>query len=178
MTLFSLNVTCSDVFIVGTILGLNLLQEYWGYKIAQKTVWISFFVVIFYLMMSQFQLLYIPNFFDKTSKMFFGILNFAPRIVLASVFVSLFVQKIDCLFYALLKKVFESKFLVARNICSIFGTQLLDTILFSFFALYGIVESVFQIIAVSFVIKMIVILVATPFVSVSKKLVLKGEQDE
>lgn len=178
MTLFGLNVTCSDVFIIGTVLGLNLLQEYWSYNIAQKAVWISFFVVIFYLAMSQFHLFYFPNSFDKTSEMFLGILKFAPRIVLSSVFVSLFVQKIDCLFYAFLKKVFENKFLVVRNFCSIFCTQLLDTILFSFLALYGIVESVFQIIVVSFAIKVIVILVATPFVSVSKRLVLKGEEDE
>jgi queuosine precursor transporter len=172
MTLFGLNVTCSDVFIVGTILGLNLLQEYWDYSVAQKTVWVSFFVTIFYLIMSQFQLFYVPNFSDKTAEMFSGILKFAPRIILSSVFVSLFVQKIDCLFYAFLKKIFENKFLVARNIFSIFCTQLLDTILFSFLALYGIVESVFQIIFVSFTIKLIVILVATPFVSFSKRFVL------
>ena len=33
MTFLGFNVTCADVFAVGTILTLNLLQEYYGEKI-------------------------------------------------------------------------------------------------------------------------------------------------
>lgn len=177
MTLFGLNVTCGDVFIVGTFLGLNLLQEYWGEKIAQKTVWISFFVVIFYLVMSQIQIFYIPNSFDKTSEMFSGILKFAPRITLVSIFVILLMQKLSCALYAFLNKVSGGRYFVVRNILSIICIQFLDTILFAFFALYGVVGSVFQVILVSFTIKVIVIFVATPFVSFSKKFI-GGATDE
>lgn len=171
ITLFDLNVTTSDVFIVGGVLGLNLLQEYFGKQIVKKTIWISFFIMLFYVAMTQFQLLYVPNSFDKTHQMFAGILQFMPRITIASLIVYLIVQRVDCWLYGLLKGRFENKFLVGRNIFSIITTQFLDTVLFSFLGLYGIVGSVLNIIVMSFLIKVCVILIATPFVGLSRKIV-------
>ena len=114
-----------------------------------------------------------PNSFDTTHQLFSGILQFVPRITLASIFVSLLVQRVDCRLYGFLKKRFAGKYLVTRNIFSIFCTQLLDTVLFSFAGLYGIVGSIFSVMTLSFVIKIVVIFVATPFVVLSKKIVQK-----
>ena len=170
MNLFGMSVTCSDVFIVGSFLGLNLLQEYFGKEEAKKAIWISFFVIIFYLVMSQFQIFYIPNSYDLTHNSFLSILNFMPRITVASIVAYFFVQRVDLLLYAFLKKLFMGRHLVLRNITSIFCTQLLDTVLFSFLGLYGIVGSVLNIILVSFAIKVIVIFIAVPFSGFSKKI--------
>ena len=107
ITLFGLNVTSSDVFAVGGVLGLNLLQEYYGKQIVKKTIWISFFIMLFYLAMSQFQILYTPNSFDQTHLMFVGILRFMPRIIIASLIVYLIVQ--------ILLNVFLFHFLLRRK---------------------------------------------------------------
>ncbi len=174
MSLFGLDATCSDVFIIGSVLGLNLLQEYFGPKIAKKTVWINFLLLFFYVAMSQFHLLYSPNSYDNAHNLFKGILQFAPRITIASILVHLIVQRIDCSLYAFLKKIFNEKHLVARNIFSIFCTQFLDTVLFTFLGLYGIVGSVLSVIAISFMVKVMVILVATPFVAFCKKIMKRN----
>lgn len=171
INLFGLNVTCSDVYVVGSVLGLNLLQEYYGKDIVKKTIWINFFILIFYLIMTQFQIFYLPSNFDYTHVHFVQILKFIPRITLASIIVFFIVQQLDRIFYSFLKYFFAGKYLALRNFISIFCTQIIDTVLFSFLGLYGIVESVWQIILVSSVIKILIILLATPFVSLSKKLV-------
>ena len=170
MQLFGFNVTCADVFIVGTILGFNLLQEYWGKRLANKAIWISFFCAIFYLVMTKFHLFYIPNSFDKTHEMFFGILQFIPRITIVSLLVFIFVQRLRLRLYDFLRKRFNEKHFFIRNVVVTGGTQLLDTVLFSFFALYGIVESVTSVIIVSFSVKLITTFLATPFLSLSKQL--------
>lgn len=43
ITLFGFNGTASDAFMIGSIFGLHLLQEYYGTKEAQNSVKISFF---------------------------------------------------------------------------------------------------------------------------------------
>jgi len=42
VVLFGFHVTCSDVFAIGSILSLNLLQEYFGPKEAKKTTITAF----------------------------------------------------------------------------------------------------------------------------------------
>ncbi|MFC1894692.1 queuosine precursor transporter [Candidatus Dependentiae bacterium] len=171
MTLFGMAVTCSDVFIIGSVLCLNLLQEYFGQEIVKKTIRINFFVIFFYLIMSQLHIFYTPNSFDFTHNSFLSILNFMPRITIASIFTYFLVQMSDCWLYGLLKLHFAGRYLVGRNIFSICCTQLLDTLLFSFLGLYGIVGSILNVILVSFTIKIIIIFLTTPFVSFAKKVV-------
>ena len=76
--------------------------------------------------------------------------------------------------YGFLKERFGNKYFVARNYASLAFTQLVDTILFTFLGLYGINESfsdirtLFDIILVSFIIKLLVIAIAVPFVTFVK----------
>src|SRR3972149_3921393 len=64
MTFFGLTITCTDVFAIGTILGLNLLQEYFGKESASKAAWICFFLLVFFALMSQIHLFYKPSYTD------------------------------------------------------------------------------------------------------------------
>ncbi len=168
--LFGLNATASDAYTIGAVLGLNLLQEYYGKSITKKAVWISFFILIFYAIMSQIQLLFIPSQFDVNQSHFYAILYAMPRITVASFSVYLFVQHLDRIIYGYLKKLFNHRFLVGRNYVSIGICQLADTILFSFFGLYGIVQNIWSIILVSYAIKMAALFLTTPFLMAAKKL--------
>lgn len=169
ITLFGLNVTCSDAYAVGSILSLNLLQEYYGAAITKKAIFINFFIILIYLFSSQIHLLYIPNQFDAMHTHFFAILDLMPRITAASVLVYLIVQSLDATFFCFLKKIFQGKFPVIRSILSTSISQLLDTVLFSFLALYGTVNSVFNIIIVSFAVKIFIIFIFTPFIGIAKR---------
>ena len=55
---FHFNITCSDAFAIGSVLGLNLLQEYYDKQSAKKALWAAFFAMFFFSIMSQMHLLY------------------------------------------------------------------------------------------------------------------------
>ncbi len=176
-TLFGLNATCSDAFTIGATIGLNLLQEYFGKAIARKTIWINFFLLVFYAVMSQLHLWYVPSSFDTTQSEFTALLGFMPRIVIASFTVYLIAQTADYYLYGWLKRVWTSRLLVIRNYASISISQFLDTVLFSFLGLYGIIENIGEVILISYAIKLVAIFVATPFVTGSRQIVEYFQQE-
>lgn len=165
ITLFGLNATASDAYIVGSVLTLNLVQEYYGKDQARKAIWVSFVLLVFYTIVSQIHLAYLASPSDFTHTAYEIILSFMPRITIASMLTYVAVQYFDTYFYAILKRIFHSKYLSLRNMLSIFVSQLLDTILFSILGLYGIVENIFQIMLVSFGIKMIAMFALIPLIT-------------
>jgi queuosine precursor transporter len=170
VNLFGFTATCSDVFAIGSILGLNLLQEYFGKKSAQKTTWISFYFMLFFALMSQIHLLYIPSSFDSTQAAFSTILSSSPRLFIASLLTFFLVQQVDIRLFSFLKKRMESSLLL-RNLLSLFVSQLLDTVLFSLLGLYGLVDSLADIILISFLLKVLILVLLTPITLLSKKIV-------
>ena len=174
-TLFGFNATCADAFTIGATLGLNLLQEYYGRSITRKTIRINFFLLILYALVSQIHLAYIPSTTDHTHQAFTAILDCMPRIVVASFTVYLIAQLVDYYVYGFLKRIFVQRYLIIRNYGSMLISQLVDTILFSFLGLYGIVDHIGEIIAISYFIKVIAIAIASPFVAFSRKIVKAGK---
>lgn len=169
ITLLGLNATASDVYIVGSVLSLNMIQEYHGKELARKAIWISFVLLVFYTIVSQIHIAYIPSTFDFSQSWYQSLLAFMPRITTASIVVYLIVQYFDTFFYGLLKRVWPYGHLVARNMISITVSQALDTILFSMLGLYGIIDNIGQIMLVSFTIKMITMILLMPAVASFKK---------
>lgn len=165
ITLLGLNATAADIYIVGSVLTLNLIQEYYGKPPARKAIWISFILLVFYTLVSQIQLAYIPSSSDFAHAAYNTILSFMPRITIASMVTYLIVQYFDTYFYGLMRALMHGNYLIARNMASIFASQLLDTILFSFLGLYGIVDNITQIMLVSFTIKIVAMLILVPTIT-------------
>src|ERR1700722_12989500 len=51
VSLFGLSATGSDAFTIGAVLGLNMLQEYYGKLAARTAIAINFFLLVFYAVM-------------------------------------------------------------------------------------------------------------------------------
>lgn len=164
--LFGFAVTATDVFAIGAILSLNLLQEYYGKESAKQAIRLSFVSLLFFFAMSQIHLLYLPTPADGTQGAFLTLFSSTPRIIFASIATFYLVQQFDLRFFSLLKGS-----LPLRVALSLLVSQLIDTVAFSFFGLYGLVESVFDIILVSFLMKTILIAISSPFVAFSKRFV-------
>lgn len=168
ITLLGLDVTASDAFAIGSLLGLNFLQEYFSKKDATKATWICFFFMAFFALVSQLHLFYQPSSYDTTQSAFVVILSPSPRILIASMTVFFIVQQIDIRFFALLKKLLPQASFALRTAMTLIFSQFLDTVLFSFAGLYGIVASVINIILISFMVKLVVIFFFTSFVKWAK----------
>ncbi|MGA9530317.1 MAG: queuosine precursor transporter [Candidatus Babeliales bacterium] len=170
ISLLHYNATCADPFTIGSVLSLNLLQEYYGRHKARHAIWISFFMLIFYACSCLIVLAYLPHAFDTAHPHFFTLLNHMPRITLASLFAYITVQHTESFLYALLNHLFRGRYLVLRNCISISVCQLIDTILFSFLGLYGIVHSLHEIITTSYFIKIGALLLSIPFIAFSRRI--------
>ena len=162
--LFSLTVTSSDVFTIGSVFGLNLLTEYFSKELAKKTIKISFFILFFYLVMSNFHLFYVPAKSDFTQNAFKIIFSSSFRIVSASMFCFFISQHLEVFIYSFLKR----KNMKFRMGISPMISQLVDTVLFSFLALFGIVFRIFDVILFSYLIKVVVISCSYPLIVLSK----------
>lgn len=161
------HVTCSDAFAIGSFLGINLLQEYFGKESSQKAIKICFFFLLFFALMSQIHLLYFPTDKDVTHSSYTAILSNSPRLLLTSLCAFFLMQKLDLHLFQFLKK--TSLPLTLRSHISLIICQFIDTAFFSIFGLYGLVESLSDIIIVSFFIKLIIIFSLTPVTLFSRK---------
>ncbi len=170
ITLCGLHVTAADSFTIGSILCIHLLQEYFGKEIAKKAIWICFLGLIFYTGISQIHLWYTPSIVDTQQLHFYALLRFAPRITLASLIVYFSVLQLDRYLYEKLKQNYGKIPTAWRNFSVLAVSQLIDTILFSFLGLYGIVNNITQIILFSYIVKMSATLITTPFMILSKQI--------
>lgn len=168
ISLFGLTVTASDVYVVGAILALNLIQEYFGKAAAKKAVILSFFSLTLFLVMSQFQLYYLPSPADYAAAAYTQILKVMPRLLVFSVMVFLVAQKVDLEIYSFLKKRFSQSFLLRLGGAALVS-QTIDTILFSVLALYGVVANIVHVIAVSLVIKYLLVFTSASLIVFLKK---------
>lgn len=157
ITLFGFEVTASDAFAIGSLLGLNFLQEYFSKEDAQKASWICFFFMIFFTLVSQVHLFYLPSEHDATHSSFETILIQSPRLLAASMASFFIVQQIDIRFFSFLKKHLPTSSFALRSAIALVLSQFLDTLLFSFAGLYGLVASILDIIILSLAVKLIVI---------------------
>lgn len=172
ITLFGLSATGSDAFTIGAVLGLNMLQEYYGKSAARTAIVINFFLLVLYAIVSIIQLAYIPSSFDTMHEHFIHVCGPMPRIVIASFTVYLITQYLDYLLYGFLKKYCHNRLLLLRNYASLICTQLIDTILFTLLGLYGLVENIWHIMIISYAVKVLAIIIATPCVQLSKRIAL------
>lgn len=175
IVLFGLVATASDSLSIGISLTFNLLQEFHGQKIAQKTIFISFLYAVFYLIVSYLHISYNSHNF-VISNAFELLLTPMPRIIIASLAVYAITQFLENKLYGYLSERFKHRHFLIRNYSSVSITQLLDTILFSFLGLYGTipfdsVTKIIQIIIVSYSIKLLTILIGAPFIAITKKFI-------
>lgn len=153
ISLFGWNVTCSDAFAIGGIFGLNMLAQSYGKDVAKKTIWISFFGMLFYVAVSQIHLLFVPSPHDTSQGHFSYLLKAAPRLLTASLVTFFIVQQLDMRLYQLLSK-FSWQI---RSLFCLLISQAIDTVLFSLLGLYGIIDDFTSMMIVSYLIKVVVI---------------------
>ncbi len=166
--LFGLHVTCADVFAVGLVFALNLLQEFYGKAASGKAVKVYFLASIWFLLARTAHILYEPSIFDFTHNHFAKILESSPRLILASLATSILALGLDRYFYEKIRNNLPEQFSWLSNIISIATSQLFDTVLFTYLALYGTVQSPASIILVSFAVKLVAIGLTGPFAMLAR----------
>jgi uncharacterized integral membrane protein (TIGR00697 family) len=151
------NVTCSDAFAIGSIFGLNMIAQTYGRDAAKKTIWISFFGMVFFAALSQVHLLFTPSPADTSHPHFAFLLYVTPRLLVASLATFFLVQQLDVRLYGLFQKKFSNWSWQTRSTVCLLISQAVDTVLFSFLGLYGMFQELTSMIVVSYLVKCAVI---------------------
>lgn len=173
ISLFGFDATASDALAVGATLCLNLVQEYFGKPMARTAIVVGFGATLFYTILSALHVAYLPSHHDSMHTHFDAILSPMPRLAIASMITYVIAQWCDYTLYVFLKTKLPGASLTLRNYISVGVSQLLDTVLFSFLGLYGIVDPLWSIIVVSYSIKVVVIVCATPFIALSRYIIVE-----
>ena len=169
---FGVEMTLGNVLFASTFLITDVLSENHGKKDANRAVIISTACSILFIILSQMWLMYTPGKSDWASEAVHTIFSSTPRIVCASLLVYLISQLTDVWLYHkwwdwCRKRFGDSrKGLWIRNNGSTMISQLLNTLLYTFFAFYGTypIETLFSIFASSYIIYFIISILDTPFV--------------
>ena len=175
---FGVEMTLGNVLFASTFLITDIMSENHSRKEANRAVIISTLCSVFFILISQMWLLYTPSENDWASGSFHTIFSSTPRIVCASLGVYLISQLTDVWLYHKwwdwCKKKFgdSSRGLWIRNNGSTMISQLLNTLLYTFFAFYGTyqIETLVTIFTSSYIIYMITSLLDTPFVYWARKI--------
>ncbi len=180
ITLFGLAATGGNVVYGCTFLVTDLLAEHYGKREARRAVLVGFFASAVYLAMSQLILAFQPSGEDFAQEGMVSIFSLAPRIVAASLAAYLVSQFHDIWAFHFWRKLTKGKRLWMRNNFSTWVSQLMDTTVFVLGAFYGVFPGkvLLQIIITTYILKVIVALIDTPFIYLSYKLKpreLRGE---
>ncbi len=172
--IFGLATTSGNVLYAATFLVTDILSEKYGKKEASRAVAYSFTIMVLWLAGTQLILSFEPNandYIDASLKVVFGLV---PRVTAGSLAGFIVSQNLDVfLYHAIWKKTGSGKTrLWLRNNGSTLISQLVDTVIFTFVAFWGVYPQnvFFSILITTYLFKAIVAIFDTPFMYLSRKI--------
>lgn len=170
--LLGIGATLGNVLFASNFLATDMLTENFGYKEAKKGVKFGIFSVLFFMIVTQVALLYIPNAEDFAQSSFELLFGFIPRISIASVSLFAISNIVDIKLYEHLRvKTNGKKMWLRNNLCTIISNGG-ENFLFYLIAFGGTmpISTILSIALSATIIEIIIALCDTPFLYISKKL--------
>lgn len=173
ITLFGLEATLGNIMYGTIFLATDALSEKYGKKESQKGVYIGFFTLAVSIILMEIALLFKPNVIDIAQPHLEAIFGVYLRVAAASLVAYIISQSLDVnLFHKIKSRLPETKWLWVRNNVATIISQLVDTAVFVTLAFLGTMEIpiLFEVFLSTFLIKVMVALLDTPFVYLVKKI--------
>jgi len=172
--LFGLTATLGNIVYATSFLVTDILSENYGKRDAARAVGIGFFSLIMMTLLMNLALYFVPDKSDFAQKSLSTIFSIMPRIALGSLAAS---QLHDIWAYDFWKRKFSAdRYLWMRNNFSTMVSQLIDTVIFTFIAFWGVFTGsvLLQILITTYLLKWLVALLDTPFLYVAKRWMTRG----
>lgn len=175
---FGMEQTLGNVLFAATFLITDILSECEGKKEADKAVWLGIFSSVFFLVLSQSWLLYMPSESDFVTPAMTTVFSNTPRMIISSLVVYAISQFFDVWLYHKWWKFTEKKFgdkrkfLWLRNNGSTLISQIANTLLFTLFAFWGVhdAKTLVSIFISSYVIFVFTSLIDTPVLYLARRI--------
>jgi len=172
VNLFGLEATLGNIVYATQFLATDVLSECYGKKDSKKAIGIGFLALICLTVFMQLALKFNPAESDFAHNALTTIFSLLPRLTVASLIAYFLSNHHDIWAYAFWKKKFPGKkYIWIRNNASTFVSQLIDSVLFSFIAFYGVfpLDVVIEITISTYVLKWVVAMCDTPFIYLARK---------
>lgn len=163
-----------------TFLLTDILNEFYGKKVARLVTWVGFFMAIFTFVIIALagQIPWAPmteakDYNGTVAASFNNVFGGSQRILMASMVAYLVAQFLDISVFNLLKRVTNNRMLWLRATGSTVVSQLIDTVVVQFVAWTGVLPQnvIFRIIFTSYAVKLLVAIGLTPLVYLGHTLV-------
>lgn len=177
INIFGLTATLGNIVYATSFLVTDILSENYGKRDASRAVGIGFFALLMMTILMNIALFFVPAKSDFAQGSLSAIFSLMPRIALGSLTAYGFSQLHDIWAYDFWKRKFSAdRYLWMRNNFSTMVSQLLDTLIFTFIAFWGVFEwgVLIQIIITTYLLKWLVALLDTPFLYIAKRWSKKG----
>ena len=170
--MFGLTATLGNILYGSIFLSTDILSELYGEKAARKGVWLGFYALIFTTIVMQLALLFEPAPDDFIHPALEQIFNFLPRVAAASIIAYVISQHHDVWLFGLLKAKTKGRYLWLRNNLTTMISQLIDTLIFTTIAFWGIfpTEIFIEIIITTYLFKRMIAIIDTPFIYLARKI--------
>ncbi len=171
--LFGLEANLGNIMYGTIFLATDVLNEIYGKKDAKRAVFLGFGIIITMVLVMTIAIEFDPHPEDWAQTSLAIIFGYLPRILLASLIAFIFSQLIDVNLYQIIrKKLPDNKFLWIRNNGSTIISQLVDSAIFVPIAFYGEVSNqvLLSLFITTYVIKVIVAAMDTPFIYLVKRI--------
>lgn len=169
--LLGFTTSLGNAMYTGIYLATDLLNEKYGAKEARRSVWTGFFIMLAFTVTMQLALMVQPHETDWAQQPLQEIFGIMPALLLVSFTAFLISQQLDVSIYQWIKKKLPGRnYLWVRNNGSTIISQLVDTAIFTFLMTdifsWGIFprEVAFSIFVSSYLIKVLVSTLDTPFI--------------
>ncbi len=176
--LFGFEATLGNIVYATSFLATDILNENYGKRDAAKAVGIGFFSLIVMTVLMNLAILFEPSASDFVQESMGTIFGLMPRIAAASLLAYGISQLHDIWAYAYWKnKKPAASFIWLRNNASTMVSQLIDSVVFTLAAFYGVfpVEVLLQIVLTTYVLKWVVAAADTPFIYLARRWSIQGK---
>jgi queuosine precursor transporter len=173
--MFGMAVTLGNILYGSIFLTADILAEVHGKKAAQKAVWLGFTALLLATLFMQLAIQFVPSTSDQAQPHLAWIFGFMPRVALASLAAYVFSQLLDVTIFMRIKQRMRGRSLWLRNNASTLLSQAVDTVTFTILAFaplpgIGAVAGfeqwnvIWDIVLTTYIIKLMVSVLDTPFV--------------
>lgn len=145
--MFGFQTSLGVIFYSSIFFATDVLSENYGKAAANKAVRMGFTVSVIVLVMLSLALLYLPSDKPETAKFsasihdaFATIVNFTPRFIFGSLLAYYVSQHFDVWAFHKIKAVTGDRWLWLRNNLSTMSSQVVDTLIYSLVAWWGVVD--------------------------------------
>lgn len=172
--LFGLTTTLGNILYAGVFLATDILSEFYGKEKAQEGVKLGFLALILSTLYMNIALLFVPATDDFAQPHLQAIFSFMPRVGAASLLAYTVSQWHDVWAFHFFKEKTQGRMLWLRNNLSTGISQLLDSLIFCSVAFIGVFPWAIwlNILISTYIIKLVVAFLDTPFIYLARKIFL------